>query len=160
MRATSRPRIPPTGTLHGVHSADGPDQCHIITTQGWGTLKTILALHPSLSKNATETQRQGANGPGCPAGWPHRSPQRGQCPLAGPGHSVWARVGVKNSQSLVLSGSLYPACSQVPGSCLSSGDLSSSAWTLIRSCPQEGRAEGQKQSFCARAHCCTAAGSR
>lgn len=159
MRATSRPGIPPTGTLHGVHSADGPDQCPHHYHSGLGHFED----NPSptyITFNATETQRQGANGPGCLAGWPHRSPQRGQCPLAGPGHSVWARVGVKNSQSLVLSGSLYPACSQVPGSCLSSGDLSSSAWTLIRSCPQERRAEEQKQSFCMHVHCRTAARSK
>ena len=66
------------------------------------------------------------------------------------------QVGVRNSQSLVLSGPLSPACAQVPRSFLSSGDLSSSAWALIRSCPQERRAAEQKQSFCPRVHFCSA----
>lgn len=116
-----------------------------------GHLKTILAPHSSFANKATET-RDGVSRAKVPNRLVPTQPSGGPAsPSRARPQQVWATVGVRNSQSLVLSGPLSPACAQVPGSCLSSGDLSSSAWALIRR-----RAE-QKQSFCPHMHFCSAA---
>lgn len=67
-------RRQPRHLLHQFHSRAG------------GALETILVLQSSFLREATETQRQGAWGRGYPADWPHGSPPRGQCRLAGPHH--------------------------------------------------------------------------
>lgn len=57
----------------------------------------------------------------------------------------WAIAGVDQgrSEEFSVSGSVWapsPACTKVPRSLLSSGDLCLSIWALTRSCPQEKKA--------------------